>query len=211
MPSPPSTCQPCSKTIVDATTPNVLQNPSQRPILQHVHYVLAFAALELQARAVVGYSKALTRGQDRRLQADTLKAAGCDYIVSQVENVADHNLWPQLQHLISRQSGDEPRSVRRRDRLSRSVKKLIMIGKGPSERKGRLPFLNDQTDTATSQGARASGRIIGRRRLLATAQIAQAQASLATKRMTQVKTARALSGSGATLIQDTVPVKECNE
>lgn len=189
--------------------------------------------------AVVGYSRVSTSGQDHRLQLDALKAARCDYVVSEVGSGADENARPQLQRLLSTLSSDDTLVVWRLDRLARSVKELIAIANELSERKVRLRSLNEQIDTTTPQGrmmfhvfamiaqferdliaertragleaARASGRIIGRRRLLAPAQIAQAQAWLATKQMTQAQAAKALGVSRATLIRAISPVKEHSE
>lgn len=179
--------------------------------------------------AVVGYSRVSTSGQDHRLQLDALKAAGCDYVVSEVGSGADENARPQLQRLLSTLSSDDTLVVWRLDRLARSVKELIAIANELAERKVRLRSLNEQIDTTTPQGrimfhvfamiaqferdliaertragleaARGSGRIIGRRRLLAPAQIAQAQTWLASRQMTQAQAAKALGVSRATLIR----------
>jgi DNA invertase Pin-like site-specific DNA recombinase len=179
--------------------------------------------------AVVGYSRVSTSGQDHRLQRDALNAAGCDYIVSEVGSGANENARPQLHRLLSNLSSDDTLVVWRLDRLARSVKELITIANELSEQKVRLRSLNEQIDTTTPQGrmmfhvfamiaqferdliadrtragleaARASGRIVGRRRLLTPAQIAQAQTWLASKQMTQAQAAKALGVSRATLIR----------
>ena len=79
MPSPLPTCQPCSKTIVDAATPNVLQNLSNERVLQHAHYVVTCAASMKPNVAAVGYSRVSTIGEHYSLQNDAYEAAGCDY------------------------------------------------------------------------------------------------------------------------------------
>ncbi|QDA37024.1 recombinase family protein (plasmid) [Paracoccus liaowanqingii] len=189
--------------------------------------------------AIGGYPMASTSGQEHRLQHDALNAAGCDYVVSEAESGADENARPRLRRLLSNLSGDDTLVVWRLDRLAQSVKELITVANRLSELKVCLRSLNEQIDTTTPQGrmmfhvfaliaqcerdliaertragleaARASGRIIGRRRLSAPAQITQAQAWLTSTQMTQAQAAKALGVSRATLIRALSPAMEHTE
>lgn len=179
--------------------------------------------------ATVGYSRVSTSSQEHRLQLDALKAAGCDYIVTEVGSGATENGRPQLQRLLSDLTSDDTLVVWRLDRLARSVKELIAIANDLSDRKISLRSLNELIDTTTPQGrmifhvfamiaqferdliaertkagleaARARGSKFGRKRLLSPAQIGQAQAWLASKQMTQAQAAKALGVSRATLMR----------
>jgi DNA invertase Pin-like site-specific DNA recombinase len=221
--------QACSKTIVRATVSNVLQMPSLRRFLRHAHYRLASATTERQAIAVVGYSRVSTCGEGHRLQLDPLQMAGYNDVVSEVRTGADQNTRPKLRCLLSDPLGGDIVIVLWLDRMPRSVKELIAIANEFSERKVRLRSLDEHIDTTTPQyrmmfhvfaivarferdliggrtragleAARASGRIVGRRRHLVPAQIAQAQVSLAIKQITQAQGAKALGISRATLIR----------
>ncbi|TJZ90653.1 recombinase family protein [Paracoccus gahaiensis] len=182
---------------------------------------------------------ASTSGQEHRLQHDALNAAGCDCIASEAESGADENARPRLQRLLANLSGDDTLVVRRLDRLAQSVKELITVANRLSERKVCLRSLNGQIDTTTPQGrmmfhvfaliaqfgrdliaertragleaARASGRIIGRRRLLAPAHITQAQAWLTSTQVTQAQAAKAFGVSWPTLLRALSPAKELSE
>ena len=79
MPASPAPLSKCSKTIVDAATPNVLQNPSNERVLQHAHYGVTCAASMKPNVAAVGYSRVSTIGEHHSLQNDAYEAAGCDY------------------------------------------------------------------------------------------------------------------------------------
>lgn len=177
--------------------------------------------------ATVGYSRVSTSGQEHRLQLDALRAAGCDYIVSEVGSGANENARPQLQRLLASLSSDDTLVVWRLDRLARSVKELIAIANDLASRKIRLRSLNELIDTTTPQGrmifhvfamiaqferdliadrtkagldaARARGSTFGRKRLLTEAQISQARDWLSSGKMTQQQAAGALGVSRATL------------
>lgn len=229
MPASPAPISQCSKTIVDAATPNVLQNPSNKRVLRHAQYGVTSAALMRPHVATVGYSRVSTSGQDHRLQNDALEAAGCDYIVSEVGSGANENGRPQLQNLLAKLSPNDTLVVWRLDRLARSVKELIAIANNLSDRDISLRSLNELIDTTTPQGrmifhvfamiaqferdliaertkagleaARSRGSQFGRKRLLTPAQIRQAQDWLASKKMTQAQAAKALGVSRATLMR----------
>lgn len=234
-----SLLQECSKTIVCATESNVLQKPSQRRFLRHAHYGLSSATTERRAIAVVGYFRVSTSGQGHCLQLAPLQVAGCDDVVSEVGSRADQNTRPKLQRLLSDPPGEDIVICLRLDRVPRIVKELIAIANECSERKVRLRSLAEHIDTTTPQyrmmvhvfaivarfkrdliggrtlagleAARATGRIVGRRRHLVPTQIAQAQVSLAIKQITQAQAAKALGVSCATLIRAISPVKEHGE
>lgn len=181
----------------------------------------------------VGYSRVSTYSQEHRLQLDALKAAGCDYIVTEVGSGAAEHGRPQLQRLLAGLAPDDTLVVWRLDRLARSVKELIAIANDLAERKISLRSLNELIDTTTPQGrmifhvfamiaqferdliadrtragleaARARGSVLGRKRLLSPAQIAQAEGWLSSKQMTQAQAAKALSVSRATLMRALSP------
>jgi DNA invertase Pin-like site-specific DNA recombinase len=100
---------------------------------------------------LIGYARVSTKDQDRALQIDALKAAGCEKIFEETASGAKTDR-PQLNAALDFMREGDVLVVWKLDRLSRSMKQLIdtveMLGGKGIEFKS----LTDAIDTTTPQG-----------------------------------------------------------
>jgi DNA invertase Pin-like site-specific DNA recombinase len=100
---------------------------------------------------LIGYARVSTKDQDRALQTDALKAAGCEKIFEETASGAKTDR-PELAAALDFMREGDVLVVWKLDRLSRSMKQLIdtvemLNGKGIE-----FKSLTDAIDTTTPQG-----------------------------------------------------------
>jgi len=100
---------------------------------------------------LIGYARVSTQDQNLDLQNDALKEAGCKKIFSDTAGGAKADR-KGLTEAISYLREDDVLVVWKLDRLGRSLKQLIEIVNGLSERNIGLLSLKESINTATSGG-----------------------------------------------------------
>lgn len=145
----------------------------------------------------LGYARVSTQDQDTAVQLNALEAADCDQVF---EEKASGGRWDreQLQLLLSQLRPDDVVVVWKLDRLSRSLKDLLLVLEKIDQAGAHFQSLTESIDTSTSAGrmmmhlvgsfaefersllrertrvgldeARKAGRVGGRRPKLTTAQ-----------------------------------------
>lgn len=146
---------------------------------------------------IIGYARVSTQEQDTQAQITALKAAGCERIF---EEKASGGRWdrPELQQLLGQLRSDDVVVVWKLDRLSRSLKDLLLTLEKLDQAGAHFQSLTESIDTTTPAGrmmmhmvgsfaeferallkertragldeARKAGRVGGRRPKLTTAQ-----------------------------------------
>ncbi len=96
----------------------------------------------------LGYARVSTQDQDTRVQLAALKAAKCDRVF---QEKASGGRWdrPQLQQLLEQLRPDDVLVVWKLDRLSRSLKDLLLV---IDQAGAHFQSLTEAIDTTTSAG-----------------------------------------------------------
>jgi DNA invertase Pin-like site-specific DNA recombinase len=111
----------------------------------------------------IGYARVSTQDQDTKAQIKALKKAGCKKIYSES---ASGGRWdrPEFQKLLDQLRKGDVIVVWKLDRLSRSLKDLLLTIEKIDQEKAVFKRLTENIDTSTSAGLNddANGRIICR-------------------------------------------------
>lgn len=107
----------------------------------------------------IGYARVSTQDQDNAAQIDALRAAGCMRIY---EEKASGGRWdrPELQRLIDQLREDDVLVVWKLDRLSRSLKDLLVLLEKVQLAGAGFQSLTESIDTTTAAG-RMMMQIVG--------------------------------------------------
>jgi len=99
----------------------------------------------------LGYTRVSTKDQDTALQLRALKAADCDKLF---QEKASGGRWdrPQLQKLLGQLRPDDVVVVWKLDRLSRSLKDLLLVLEKIDQADAHFQSLTESIDTTTSAG-----------------------------------------------------------
>lgn len=99
----------------------------------------------------LGYARVSTQDQDTRAQRTALKAAACDRVF---QEKASGGRWdrPQLQELLGQLRPDDVLVVWKLDRLSRSLKDLLLVLERIDQAGAHFQSLTESIDTTTSAG-----------------------------------------------------------
>lgn len=99
----------------------------------------------------LGYARVSTQDQDTRVQLTALKAAKCDRVF---QEKASGGRWdrPQLQQLLEQLRPDDVLVVWKLDRLSRSLKDLLLVLETIDQAGAHFQSLTEAIDTTTSAG-----------------------------------------------------------
>jgi DNA invertase Pin-like site-specific DNA recombinase len=99
----------------------------------------------------LGYARVSTNEQDTAAQVSALKSAGCEKIFREK---ASGGRWdrPELQRLLDQLRKDDVLIVSRLDRLSRSLRDLLMIMERIKEAEAGFRSLTEAIDTTTAPG-----------------------------------------------------------
>ena len=99
----------------------------------------------------LGYTRVSTKDQDTALQLRALKAADCDKLF---QEKASGGRWdrPQLQKLLGQLRADDVVVVWKLDRLSRSLKDLLLVLEKIDQADAHFQSLTESIDTTTSAG-----------------------------------------------------------
>jgi DNA invertase Pin-like site-specific DNA recombinase len=99
----------------------------------------------------LGYGRVSTNEQDTAAQVSALKAAGCEKIFREK---ASGGRWdrPELQRLLDQLRKGDVLIVSRLDRLSRSLRDLLMIMERIKEAEAAFRSLSEAIDTTTAPG-----------------------------------------------------------
>ncbi len=99
----------------------------------------------------LGYARVSTQDQDTRVQLTALKAAKCDRVF---QEKASGGRWdrPQLQQLLEQLRPDDVFVVWKLDRLSRSLKDLLLVLEAIDQAGAHFQSLTEAIDTTTSAG-----------------------------------------------------------
>jgi DNA invertase Pin-like site-specific DNA recombinase len=100
---------------------------------------------------LIGYARVSTKDQDRALQIDALKVAGCEKIFEETASGAKADR-PQLAAALDFMREGDVLVVWKLDRLSRSMKQLIDTVDMLQKRGVEFKSLTDAIDTTTHQG-----------------------------------------------------------
>jgi DNA invertase Pin-like site-specific DNA recombinase len=100
---------------------------------------------------LIGYARVSTKDQDRALQIDALRKAGCERIFEETASGAKEDR-PELAKMLDMARKDDTLVVWRLDRLARSIGHLIQIAADLQERGIHLRSLSDNIDTSTASG-----------------------------------------------------------
>lgn len=106
-----------------------------------------------------GYARVSTQDQDTQVQASALTAAGCERIF---QDKAGGGRWdrPELQRLLDQLRPGDVIVVWKLDRLSRSLKDLLLILEKIDQAQAAFQSLTEAIDTGTSAG-RMMMQIVG--------------------------------------------------
>lgn len=99
----------------------------------------------------IGYARVSTIDQNPQSQADALKAAGCDKIITEKVSGAA-STRPQLDKLMTRLTAGDVLVVVRLDRLGRSLPHLIEVVRTLEGQGAGLLSLSEAIDTTTAGG-----------------------------------------------------------
>ncbi len=99
----------------------------------------------------LGYARVSTQDQDTRVQLTELKAAKCDRVF---QEKASGGRWerPKLQELLGQLRKDDVLVVWKLDRLSRSLKDLLLVLETIDQAGAHFQSLTEAIDTTTSAG-----------------------------------------------------------
>jgi DNA invertase Pin-like site-specific DNA recombinase len=99
----------------------------------------------------LGYGRVSTNEQDTAAQVSALKSAGCEKIFREK---ASGGRWdrPELQRLLDQMRKGDILIVSRLDRLSRSLRDLLMIMERIKEAEAGFRSLSEAIDTTTAPG-----------------------------------------------------------
>jgi DNA invertase Pin-like site-specific DNA recombinase len=100
---------------------------------------------------IYGYARVSTDDQKTVAQIDALKAAGCDYIYDEAESGGRFNR-PELQHMLRHLNKGDVVTVWKLDRLSRSLKDLLIIMEKLDKLGVGFRSLTEAIDTTTPAG-----------------------------------------------------------
>jgi DNA invertase Pin-like site-specific DNA recombinase len=106
---------------------------------------------EVFAMMMLGYARVSTNEQDTAAQVSALKAAGCEKIFREK---ASGGRWdrPELHRLLDQLRKDDVLVVWRLDRLSRSLRDVLMIMERIKEAEAGFRSLTEAIDTTTAPG-----------------------------------------------------------
>jgi DNA invertase Pin-like site-specific DNA recombinase len=106
---------------------------------------------EVFAMMALGYARVSTNDQDTAAQVSGLKSAGCEKIFREK---ASGGRWdrPELHRLLDQLRKDDVLVVWRLDRLSRSLRDVLMIMERIQEAKAGFRSLTEAIDTTTAPG-----------------------------------------------------------
>lgn len=99
----------------------------------------------------IGYARVSTVDQTARSQRDSLKAAGCEKVVTDQVSGASAKR-PKLDKLLSSLKSGDVLTVCRLDRLGRSLPHLIEVVRDLEGKGAHLQSLTEGIDTTTAQG-----------------------------------------------------------
>lgn len=99
---------------------------------------------------LIGYARVSTKEQDTALQADALRAAGCEQIFE--ETASSGKARPKLDEALKFMRPQDTLVVWRLDRLARSIKELIETVEDLAARKIAFRSLTEEIDTTTATG-----------------------------------------------------------
>lgn len=107
----------------------------------------------------IGYARVSTQEQDNAAQISALRSAGCETIF---EEKASGGRWerPELQRLIGQLRKDDVLIVWKLDRLSRSLKDVLILMEKIEQAGAGFRSLTETVDT-TSPGGRMMMQIVG--------------------------------------------------
>src|SRR5258707_14586866 len=99
----------------------------------------------------LGYARVSTNGQDTATQVSALRSAGCEKIFREK---ASGGRWdrPELHRLLDQLRKSDVLVVARLDRLSRSLRDVLMIMERIQESKAGFMSLGESIDTTTAPG-----------------------------------------------------------
>src|SRR5205809_8041080 len=100
---------------------------------------------------LIGYARVSTDNQDTAAQVAALKAAGCDRIFREK---ASGGRWdrPELHRLLDHLRKGDVLVVWKLDRLSRSLRDVLIVMERLSELKAGFKSLTESIDTTTASG-----------------------------------------------------------
>lgn len=100
---------------------------------------------------IIGYARVSTQDQDTKAQITALKAAGCERIF---EEKASGGRWdrPELQQMLKQLRSDDVVVVWKFDRLSRSLKDLLLTLEKLDQVGAHFQSLTESIDTTTPAG-----------------------------------------------------------
>jgi DNA invertase Pin-like site-specific DNA recombinase len=106
---------------------------------------------EVYAMTLLGYARVSTNEQDTAAQVSALKSAGCEKIFREK---ASGGRWdrPELIRLLNQLRKGDVLIVSRLDRLSRSLRDLLMIMERIKEAEAGFRSLGEAIDTTTAPG-----------------------------------------------------------
>jgi DNA invertase Pin-like site-specific DNA recombinase len=107
---------------------------------------------EVFAMMALGYARVSTNDQDTAAQVSALKSAGCEKIFREK---ASGGRWdrPELHRLLDQLRRGDVLIVSRLDRLSRSLRDLLMIMERIKEAEAGFRSLGEAIDTTTAPGS----------------------------------------------------------
>ena len=100
----------------------------------------------------VGYARVSTDEQNLRSQTDALRAAGCERIFTDKGVSGSAVFKPALKECIAFMREGDELVITRLDRLSRSLKELIVVAEALGERGFAFRSLHEQIETASPAG-----------------------------------------------------------
>ncbi len=108
---------------------------------------------------LIGYARVSTQEQDTNAQMSALKAAGCDLVF---EEKSSGGRWdrPELNRLLGQLRKDDVLVVWKLDRLSRSLKDLLLLMEKIQQAEAGFQSLTESINT-TTPGGRMMMQIIG--------------------------------------------------
>lgn len=174
----------------------------------------------------IGYARVTTSDQNRDLQTDALKEAGCEQVYEESASGKSRER-PELENCLRALRAGDTLIVWRMDRLARSLKDLIDIVNDLEKREIGFLSLTEAIDTTSATGkltfhifgamaefernltrertmagleaARARGRVGGRRFSMSSSDIKKAKAMLLDPDMTKSEVAKHFNVSRPTL------------
>lgn len=111
----------------------------------HTHWQQGFATMK------IGYARVSTQEQDTSAQIAVLKVAGCELIF---QETASGGRWerPELTRLIEQLRKDDVVVVWKLDRLSRSLKDVLLLMEKIEKAEAGFQSLTESIDTTTPAG-----------------------------------------------------------